>query len=391
MKKVYLDANATTRTDKEVLEAMLPFFGEIYGNASSTHFFGREAAKYLEMAREKTAELINADHASEIVFTSGGTESDNLAVKGVAQALEKKGKHIITSSVEHLAVLDVCKDMEKRGYQLTCLGVDKHGVIDLDELKHSIRNDTVLISIMAANNEVGTIMPVKEIGKIAREKNVTFHLDAVQAIGKIPFDVKDIGCDLASISAHKMYGPKGVGALYIKKGTKIEKCQLGGHQEKNLRAGTINTAGIVGLGKACELAKKNINRHGRIKELRDLLYEGLSKNIKNIRLNGHPVERLPNTLNITFDYLEGESVLLSLDMEGIAVSTGSACTSDTLAPSHVLKSMGIEALFSQGSVRFSLDKYTTKEDIDYVIEILPSIIERLRKMSPVYPEKNEVG
>jgi cysteine desulfurase len=385
MRKVYLDANATTRTDEKVFEAMKPFFGEIYGNASSPHSFGREARQYVQTAREQVAGAINASSPDEILFTSGGTESDNLAVKGVMEALKAKGNHIITSSVEHLAVLDTCKDLEKQGYEVTYLKVDKHGVVDMEELIGSINKNTVLITIMAANNEVGTIMPVREIGEIAREKGITLHLDAVQAIGKIPFDVQEIGCDLVSISAHKLYGPKGIGALYVKKGTKISKCQSGGHQEKNLRAGTINTPGVVGLGKACEITAGEMSKYEEVRALRDRLYDGIKDNVKQVRLNGHPVYRLPNTLNITFDYLEGESIILSLDMEGIAASTGSACTSGSLEPSHVLKSMGIEALFSQGSVRFSLDKYTTKEDIDYVIAKLPPIIERLRKMSPVYP------
>ncbi len=385
MRKVYLDANATTRTDEKVFEAMKPFFGEIYGNASSPHSFGREARQYVQTAREQVAGAINASSPDEILFTSGGTESDNLAVKGVMEALKAKGNHIITSSVEHLAGLDTFKDLEKQGYEVTYLKVDKHGVVDMEELIGSINKNTVLITIMAANNEVGTIMPVREIGEIAREKGITLHLDAVQAIGKIPFDVQEIGCDLVSISAHKLYGPKGIGALYVKKGTKISKCQSGGHQEKNLRAGTINTPGVVGLGKACEITAGEMSKYEEVRALRDRLYDGIKDNVKQVRLNGHPVYRLPNTLNITFDYLEGESIILSLDMEGIAASTGSACTSGSLEPSHVLKSMGIEALFSQGSVRFSLDKYTTKEDIDYVIAKLPPIIERLRKMSPVYP------
>ena len=388
MRKVYLDANATTRIDKKVLETMLPFFNEIYGNASSVHAFGRESRKHVESARRKVASLLNAAQPDEIIFTSGGTESDNLAIRGVSEALANKGKHIITSSVEHFAVLDTCKDLEKKGYEVTYLKVDAYGLVDMEELKKSIRKDTILITIMAANNEVGTIMPFKEIGKIATENNIVFHLDAVQALGKIPFDVQEIGCDLVSISGHKLYGPKGVGALYIKKGTKIKKCQLGGHQERNLRAGTTNTPGIVGLGKACEMAKEEI-ASVEIKKLRDLLHQGINKSIPQIRLNGHPEHRLMNTLNITFDYLEGESILLSLDLEGIAASTGSACTSGSLEPSHVLKSMGVDALFSQGSVRFSLDKYTTKEDIEYVIEQLPPIIERLRKMSPVYPGRVE--
>ncbi|MFQ5952621.1 MAG: cysteine desulfurase NifS [Candidatus Omnitrophota bacterium] len=387
MEKVYLDNNATTRTHPEVLEAMLPFYGEFYGNPSSVHSFGREARKHLEKARGSVAALIKADSPEEIVFTSGGTESDNLAIKGVASALKEKGNHIVTSSVEHHAVLNTCKHLEEQGWRVTYLRVDECGLIDLKELEESITGDTVLVSIMAANNETGTVMPVEEIGKICSEKNVIFHTDAVQLIGKLPFDVNKTRAHLVSLSAHKIHGPKGVGALYIRKETKIDPCQHGGHHEKNKRAGTENIPGIVGLGKACEIASAfGLPRRDEIKKLRDKLHERIKSQVCDVRVNGHPEKRLPNTLNISFQYLEGESIVLSLDLEGIAVATGSACTSGNLEPSHVLKSMGVKPLFSQGAVRFSFSMFNTEEEIDYIMEKLPPIIERLRKMSPVYEE-----
>ena len=388
MRKVYMDTNATSKTYQEVIDAMLPFYGEIYGNASSIHMFGQEAKKHMTEARKKVAELINAESQDEIIFTSGGTESDNFVIKGVTYALAGKGKHIITSKVEHHAVFNTCRFLEKNGFEVTYIDVDKFGIIDLDQLKNAIREDTVLITVMAANNETGTIMPIEAIGKIANEKGIKFHIDAVQYIGKLPFDVKKTGADLVSISAHKFNGPKGIGALYIKKGTKINQYQHGGHHERNLRSGTENIPAIVGFGKACEIAAcKGEEKNRKVKELRDYLHKRIEDEIKHVRLNGHPEKRLPNTLNISFEYLEGESIILNLDLEGIAVSTGSACTSGSLEPSHVLMSMGVEVLFAQGSVRFSLDSYNTKQDIDYVMEKLPPIIERLRKMSPVYKGK----
>ncbi|MDP8299471.1 MAG: cysteine desulfurase NifS [Candidatus Tantalella remota] len=386
MKKIYLDSNATTQVHPEVIEAMVPFFGEIYGNASSVHLFGREAKKHLEKARSQVAKMINASSSEEIVFTAGGTEADNYAMRGIAEALKDKGNHIITSSVEHPAVLNTCKYFEKQGYEVTYLGVDEYGIIDLDELAKSIKDKTILITIMAANNETGTIMPIDEISAIAQGKGVPFHSDAVQYVGKMPLDVQKTKIDLISMSGHKINGPKGVGALYIKKGTKLAKFRYGGHQEKGRRPGTENVPGIVGLGKACEIAtEKGQENYARVQCLRDKLHERIQSEIKMTRLNGHPEKRLPNTLNIGFDYLEGESILLSLDLEGVAVSTGSACTSGSLEPSHVLMSMGIDALYSQGSVRFSFSIFNTEEEIDYVMEKLPAIIARLRAMSPVYP------
>lgn len=387
MRKVYLDNNATTRMREEVLEAMLPYCKDIYGNASSIHQFGRPARKAIDEARADVADLLGAASAEEVIFTSGGTESDNVAIKGVVHALRSKGNHIITSAIEHQAVLNTCKFLEKEGCKVTYLSVDKCGIINLDELKRAITDKTILITIMYANNEIGTIEPIEEISKIAKEKGVYFHIDAVQAVGKLAFKVKDINADLLSMSGHKIYGPKGIGAVYIKKGTKITQEMHGGHHEMNKRAGTENVPGIVGLGKAAALAKKEISEEDKIKDLRDYLYKGITSNIGDVRLNGHPEKRLPNTLNISFTYLEGESIILNLDMEGIAVSTGSACTSGTLEPSHVLTAMGVDAVNTQGSVRFSLGRYNTKEDMDYVIETLPPIIKRLRAMSPLYDKK----
>lgn len=387
MRKVYLDNNATTRMRDEVLEAMLPFYRDIYGNASSIHQFGRTARKVVDEARAKMADLLGASSPEEVIFTSGGTEADNYAIKGVAQALKAKGSHIITSAIEHQAVLNTCKFLEKEGFSTTYLGVDKYGVVNLEELKKAITDKTVLITIMYANNEVGTIEPIEEISRIAKERGIYFHTDAVQAVGKLPFSVKDTNINLLSMSGHKIYGPKGIGAIYIRKGTKITPQMHGGHHEMNKRAGTENVPGIVGLGKAAELAKKEIAGEGRIKNLRDYLYKGITSKIDDVRLNGHPENRLPNTLNVSFTYLEGESIILNLDMEGIAASTGSACTSGTLEPSHVLTAMGVDAVNTQGSVRFSLGRDNTKEDMDYVIEVLPPIIKRLRAMSPLYEGK----
>lgn len=384
MRQVYLDNNATTRMRKEALDAMLPYYKDIYGNASSVHQFGRTARKAIDEARAKVAGLLGAASAEEIIFTSGGTESDNYAIKGAVQALRSKGNHIITSAIEHQAVLNTCKFLEKEGCKVTYLGVDRYGVVNTEELKKAITDNTILITIMYANNEMGTIEPVEEIGAIAKEKGIYFHTDAVQATGKLPFSVKDMNIDLLSMSAHKIYGPKGTGALYIKKGAKLTPQMHGGHHEMNKRAGTENVAGIVGLGVAAELAKKEIAREGAIKELRDYLYKGIISKTEDVKLNGHPDHRLPNTLNVSFTYLEGESIILNLDMEGIAASTGSACTSGTLEPSHVLTAMRVDPVNTQGSVRFSLGRDNTKEDMDYCLEVLPPIIKRLRAMSPLY-------
>ena len=388
MRKVYLDNNATTRMRQEVLDVMLPFYKDIYGNASSVHEFGRRARVAIEDAREKVAVLLGASSVEEVFFTSGGTESDNFAIKGVAHALKSKGNHIITSAIEHQAVLNTCKFLEKDGYKVTYIKVDKDGIISLDELKKSITDKTILITVMYANNEVGTIEPVKEIADIAKSRGIYFHTDAVQAVGKVPFEVKGLNVDLLSMSAHKIYGPKGIGAIYIKRGTKVTAQMHGGHHERGKRAGTENVAGIVGLGRAAELAKKEMLEEAKnLTDLRDYLYRGIISKMEDVALNGHPEKRLPNTLNVRFKYLEGESIILNLDMEGVAVSTGSACTSGSLEPSHVLTAMGVDPADTQGSVRFSLGRDNTKEDMDYVLEVLPPIIKRLRDMSPLYNNK----
>ncbi len=381
MKRVYLDHNATAPTNPQVLAAMMPFFGEKFGNASSIHSFGREAHEAVAVAREQVAALIGAE-PSNIVFTSGGTESDNLAVKGIAYANEKKGKHIITSQIEHHAVLNTCKFLEKRGFEVTYLNVDKYGKVDLDQLRDSIRKDTVLISVMHGNNEIGTVQDIERIGAIAAERGVYFHTDAVQTCGKLPVDVAKANASLLSMSAHKLYGPKGVGALYVKKGTRLIPIQHGGHHESNRRAGTENVPGIVGMGKACEIARTTMpEKSPKMAELRDHLQNELVERIEDTVINGHPTDRLPNTLNICFRYVEGESMIMMLDMKGIAVSSGSACTSGSLDPSHVLLAIGLSHEIAHGSLRFSLGVDTTREDIDYVAQTLPEIVDRLRKMS----------
>ncbi|MBU4376121.1 MAG: cysteine desulfurase NifS [Candidatus Omnitrophica bacterium] len=385
MKRIYLDHNATTPVDPEVLKKMLPYFGEEYGNASSLHSFGRYAREAVENARLQVARLIGPVEPVDIVFTSGGTESDNFAVKGAAYALKDKGRHIITSKIEHHAVLNACEFLAKNGYEVTYLAVDEYGLVDMEALKSAIRKDTILISIMFANNEVGTVEPVKEIAKIAREKGILFHTDAVQALGKIDIDVESLGIDLLSISAHKIYGPKGVGALCMNKKAKLTPLMHGGHHERNRRAGTENVPGIVGFGKACELAAGNMKAEmKRIEVLRDRLWQGIIKSIEDVKLNGHPTLGLPNTLNVSFKYVEGESVLLNLDLKGIAASSGSACTSGSLEPSHVLKAMSVEPATVQGSVRFSLGSENTEAEIDRVVKELPPIIKKLRDMSPLY-------
>jgi cysteine desulfurase len=384
-RKVYLDNNATTRMREEVLEAMLPYCRDVYGNASSVHRFGRAARVAIDRAREEVASLLGAAAPEEVIFTSGGTESDNLAIKGVAHALRHRGSHIITTAIEHSAVLNACRALEKDGAKVTYLPVGPGGLVAAGAAAAAITDKTALVSVMFANNEVGTIEPVADIAKACKAKGVYFHTDAVQAAGKAIFGVDTIGADLLSMSAHKIYGPKGVGALYIRKGTKIDPIMHGGHHEMGRRAGTENVAGIVGLGKAAELAKKEAAEEiEKLRDLRDYFYKELISKIPDVRLNGDPQMRLPNTLNVGFRYLEGESIILSLDLEGIAASTGSACTSGTLEPSHVLMAMGLEPADAQGSIRFSLGRDNTKEDIDYVLSVLPPIIRRLREMSPLY-------
>ncbi len=384
MKRIYLDHNATTPVHPEVFEAMVPYLKDEWGNPSSIHWAAREPKKAIDSAREKVAALLGCE-ANEIVFTSCGSESNNFAIKGVADALRGKGNHIITTSVEHPSVLNTCKFMEREGWEVTFLPVDPYGMIDLDQLRDSITDKTILVSIMFANNETGTIFPVEEIGKITREKGVLFHCDAVQAVGKVPIDVKRLNIDLLSLSGHKLYAPKGVGALYVRRGVRITPLIHGGHQERNRRAGTENVAGIVALGKACEIAMRDMDEEvAHITRLRDKLEKGIMERIEHVKLNGHPTKRLPTTLNVSFMYIEGESILLNLDMKGVAASSGSACTSGSLEPSHVLMAMGVPPEIAHGSVRFSLGRDNTDEDIDYVLEILPPIVERLRSMSPLY-------
>lgn len=384
-RQVYLDHAATTPTHPEVVDAMLPFFSEKFGNPSSLYSRAREARKAVEEARIKVATALGAS-PEEIYFTSGGTESDNWAIKGIAAAHQKKGNHIITSSIEHHAVIDPCRHLEKQGFSVTYLPVDEYGRVDPAAVAAAITPETILISVMTANNEIGTIQPIAEIGKIAREHDIFFHTDAVQAIGAIPIDVDALSVDLLSLSAHKFYGPKGIGALYIRKGTRAETLMHGGGQERRRRAGTENVPGIVGLGEAIEHAVTDLEgRTRRIAAMRDRLIAGILDTIPKSRLNGHPTQRLANNVNIAFRYVEGESILLMLDYFGIAASTGSACTSATLDPSHVLLACGLPAEHAHGSLRLTLGEENTEEDIDYVLEVLPGIIERLRSMSPLTP------
>jgi len=385
-KRVYMDHAATTYTKQEVLEEMLPYFKEIYGNPSSVHGFGREARKAVDLARERTAAALNAS-PEEIYFTSGGTEADNWAIKGVAWANKERGNHIITTSIEHHAVLHTCQYLEKMGFEVTYLPVDSYGLVYPEQVKEAITDKTILISVMFANNEIGTIEPIREIGQIARERGIYFHTDAVQAVGHIPVDVKEMNIDLLSLSAHKFYGPKGVGALYIRKGVKLHPFIHGGAQERNRRAGTENLAGIVGLGKAIELAVANLEESSkRLAAMRDRLISGVLNTIENVRLNGHPTKRLPGNANFSFEFIEGESLLLSLDMKGIAASSGSACTSGSLDPSHVLLAIGLPHEIAHGSLRLTLGDDNTDEDIDYVLEVLPDIVQRLREMSPLFAQ-----
>lgn len=383
-RKVYMDHSATTPLAGEVFEAMEPYLKGSFGNPNSIHAWGREARKAVNEARDQIAELINAE-AREIIITGGGSEADNLAIKGTAFALQDKGKHIITSAIEHHAVLDACDWLEKIGFEVTVLPVDSNGTVDLEALEKAIRDDTILITIMYANNEVGTIQPVEKIIEIAKKRGVRVHLDGVQAVGHIPVDVKELDVDLLTLSAHKMYGPKGVGALYVKKGTKLVPIIHGGGQEFGLRSGTENTAGIIGFGAAAKLAKRRLEEKEHLKEaaLRDKLLSGIMKNIPHAHITGHPTQRLPFHASVCFDFIEGESLLLRLDAEGIGASSGSACTSGSLEPSHVLLAMGISHERAHGSLRLTLGKDTTEEDIDYILEVLPKIVTDLRALSPL--------
>ncbi|MDO8093083.1 MAG: cysteine desulfurase NifS [Candidatus Brocadiales bacterium] len=381
VKVIYFDNNATTRVADEVLEEMLPYFSEQYGNPSSIHAFGSQVQGKLTIARERVADLLGAYDPSEIIFTSCGTESNNNAIKGTLEAFPDK-RHIVTTKVEHPAVLSLCKHLVEAGYQLTELNVDHDGMLDLDELRSTLRDDTAIVSIMYANNETGVIFPIEDIGKIVKERGITFHCDAVQAVGKIPINLRNSTVDLLSLSGHKLHAPKGVGALYIRKGVRLSPFIIGGHQEQGRRAGTENVPSIIGLGKACELAKKYIvEEQTKVRKLRDTLENGLLSKLPNVKVNGHKTKRLPNTSNISFEYIEGEAILLYLSEIGVAASSGSACTSGSAEPSHVLTAMGVPTA-AHGSVRFSLSRYNTLDDVECVLEKVPPIVERLREISP---------
>ena len=384
MRKVYLDNAATTALSPKVLEQMMPYLTTIYGNPSSPHSFGQEARKGVDHARDQVAKALNA-LPEEIIFTGCGTESDNTVLFGVAERYAKKGNHIITTNVEHHAILHTCEALEKRGVEVTYLPVDENGMVTAEQVANAITDKTILVSIMFANNEVGTIMPIAEIGKVCRERGVLFHTDAVQAVGHVPIDVKAMNIDMLSLSAHKFHGPKGVGALYMKKGIRLPSYVMGGAQERNRRAGTENVAGIVGLGAAIALATQTLEESAaRMTKLRDKLIAGIAQRIPEVKLNGHPTMRLPNNVNYSIKYIEGESILLMLDMNGIAASSGSACTSGSLDPSHVVLALGLSHEVAHGSVRLTLSDETTEEDIDYVLDVLPKVAERLRAMSPLY-------
>lgn len=384
---VYLDNNATTPVDPRVLEAMLPYFGEKFGNAASrSHAFGWEAEAAVDEAREQVAQIIGAASAREIVFTSGATESDNLAIKGIAEAYRDKGDHIVTCGTEHRAVLDSCKALERLGYRVTYLGVDRHGIVRLDQLREAVTDKTVLISVMAANNEIGTVQPIREIGQLAKEKGIIYHCDATQGVGKIPMSVEEMGIDLLSLSGHKIYGPKGVGALYVRsKRPKVRVSPIidGGGHERGMRSGTLNVPGIVGLGKACQIAMHELAREAaRLTQLRARLKDGIFGQLDEVYVNGHPTQRLPGNLNVSFAHVEGESLMMAL--KEIAVSSGSACTSAALEPSYVLRALGIPEELAHSSIRFGLGRFNTEEEVDYAIRRVVEEVTRLRALSPLY-------
>lgn len=384
VKKVYLDYAATTFVSNEVLNEMMPCFNTLYGNASSIHSFGRDAAAIIDRARDRVAAAINAKNSNEIYFTSSGSEANNMAIKGIAHAYANKGKHIITSKIEHQSVLEACESLKAEGFEITYLPVDKNGLVSIAELLHAVRKDTILISIMAVNNEVGTIQNVKTIAKIAHENGIFFHTDAVQALGAIRLDVQDMEIDALSISAHKIYGPKGCGALYLKNGIKIEPLISGGNQERGKRGGTQDTASIAGFGKACEIAIRDmIPNQQKLRVIRHYFLDKVQENIEYIHINGDPHQKINGTVSISFEMVEGESLLMLLDLDGVAVSTSSACTSNALQPSHVLKAMGIEDELAQSTVRFSFGKNTSKADIDYAVERLVVAVKKLRSISPI--------
>ena len=382
VKNIYLDNNATTRVDPLVVDAMIPFLTERYGNPSSIHSFGGEVEKDVQTARRRVADMLGAEHDYEIVFTGTGTEADNLAILGTA-GFYKDRRHVITTSVEHPAVLNACKELERTGYRVTYVPVDSEGLLDMNAFKKSIDADTAIVSVMYANNETGVIFPVEEIGAMCREQKIPFHVDAVQVAGKIPINVNKINCDFLTVSGHKFHAPKGIGALYVRRGTPLRPMTYGGHQEKSRRPGTENVASIIGMGKAAELVMEHLNNDaGNIKRLRDKLENGLLACFNNAVLNGNKEKRVVNTSNIGFGYVEGESILLYMDRKGIAASSGSACTSGSLEPSHVLRAMNVPFTSVHGSIRFSLSRFTTEEEIDYVLNVMPEVIEPLLELSP---------
>ena len=378
---IYFDNAATTKLDDEVLKEMMPYLTNMYGNASAIYELGRESRKAVEDAREKVAKVLNCE-VGEVYFTSCGSESDNTAIKGIARANKEKGNHIITSKIEHPAVIETCEQLKKEGFEITYIGVDEKGVVDLEEIKRAIKPTTILISIMFANNEIGTVEPIKEIGKIAKEHEIVFHTDAVQAAGNVKIDVKDMNIDSLSLSGHKFYGPKGVGVLYVKKGIDFQNFINGGHQEKNKRAGTENVAGIVGIGKAIELAYQNLDEHNKeITELRDYFINQIITKIPNVKINGDMVNRLPGNANISFEGVDAEGLLLNLDLKKICASSGSACSAGSLEPSRVLLAIGLEKEIAKSSLRVTIGKYNTKKEVDYLIESLEEIVARLRMIN----------
>jgi cysteine desulfurase len=390
-KKVYMDHVAGKPVDPRVMDAMLPFIREFYGNPSSIHSFGHEPRKALDEARAKIAKLINAERAESIIFTSGATESNNMAVKGVAYRNMDKGKHVIASSIEHMSVINPCKHLKTRGFDVTFLLVDKYGLVDLNSLERELREETVLVSIQYANGEIGTVQPVREISQIVHRKNAYLHVDATAANGQVPIDVQKDGIDLLTLSSNDMYGPKGVGALYIRSGVRIEPIIHGGGQERGLRSGTENVPSIVGFGKAAEIALNEMQAESeRLSKLRDKLIKGLLESIPYAFLNGHPTNRLPDNAAVRFNFIEGESILLNLDMMGVAASSGSACTTKTLEPSHVLLATGLKHEEAHGSVLFTLGRQNTEDEVDYVVQIMPDIVKRLRAMSPLTPKELQV-
>ncbi len=391
MKKlIYLDNNATTMVAPEVVETMLPFLTERYGNPSSMHDFGGDVEQDVERARNQVAKLLGAEHDYEIVFTSCGTESDNFAISGVLSYFPQK-RHIITTRVEHPAVLNLCKKYEREGYRVTYVPVDREGRLDIDLLFNSVDDDTAVVSVMHANNETGVISPIEKIGDFLRERGVPFHVDGVQAAGKIPIDVKKLNCDLYTVSGHKFHAPKGVGALYVRRGTRIRPILYGGHQERGRRPGTENVAGIVGIGMAAELAVKHLPDETRVQAQRDRLEKEILKHFGNVSLNGAKDLRVPNTTNVGFEYIEGEAILLYLSEKGIAASSGSACSSGSLEPSHVLRAMGVPFTSAHGSIRFSLSRYTTDDEIDYTLKVLPAVVNRLLEISPYWDNEKKCG